>query len=70
MDKGITRYARDRSGAATTNAKLHVSNQKATGMLLKQQHLDGRFQLLPLGEGVHCTWDGFWVPNLKGGITT
>jgi len=51
----------------TTNAKLHVSNQKVTNLPLKLQNRNGRFQVLPIGEGVSSTWIGFQVPELKGG---
>ena len=56
-------------GIATTNAKLHVSNQKPTCMHLKPAHFDGRFQVLPIGGGVPKQLDGFWLPELKGGNT-
>jgi hypothetical protein len=55
--------------SATTHAKLHVSNQKTTGLLLKHSYLDVTFQALPFGEGVPKQPDGFRLPNLKGGTT-
>ncbi len=53
--------------SVTTNAKLHVSNQKSTKLPLKHSPLNGTFQALPIGEGVKSTWNGFQLPELKGG---